>query len=145
VVLREGEIVELTRILFLIMIIPIALAGLALGGGLQAGQALIVTKDDNGKEIAVSEGAVFEVRLQQHGGTGYLWQIVALDEEHLKVLESTETPLEKGPIAGGPLLKTWKIEALKAGQTDLKILLYRPWEGPEKAPERFQIKVQIGQ
>jgi predicted secreted protein len=113
------------------------------GGGPQAGQTMIVTADDNGKEITVDKGTVFEVRLQQHSGTGYLWQIAGLDENHLKVLQSAETPLSQAPIVGGPLLITWKIEALKAGETDLNMLLYRSWEGPGKAAERFQVRVHI--
>jgi len=135
---------ELPRILPLVlMIMLIPLAGLASGAGPQADQTMIVTRDYNGKEITVARGSIFEVRLQQHGGTGYLWQIVDLDENHLKVLQSTETPLSQRPILGGPLLRTWQIEAVKAGQTNLKILLYRSWEGPEKAAERFHVTIQI--
>ena len=77
----------------------------------------VITKQDNGKEIAVPEGEVFEVRLEHAGGTGYLWQIVEPDETHLKVLESTEIPLKEGRIVGGPLLKTWKIKAMKVGHS----------------------------
>ena len=98
----------------------------------------MITKEDNGKEIAVPEGEIFEVRLEHAGGTGYLWQIVEPDETHLRVLESTEIPLKEGRIVGGPLLKTWKIKAVKAGHTDLKILLYRPWEGTGKAADSLR-------
>jgi predicted secreted protein len=111
-------------------------------GSTEARGAAIITKEDNGKEVTIPQGDIFEVRLQQHGGTGYLWQIVDPDETHLKVLESTETPLKEG-IMGGPLLKSWKIKAVKAGQTNLKILLYRPWEGTGKAAESFAVKIQI--
>jgi predicted secreted protein len=72
-----------------------------------------------------------------------MWQIVELDQTRLRVLESTEIPLKQGRSAGGPLLKTWKIKAVKVGQTDLEILLYRPWEGPEKAVDSLQVKIQI--
>jgi predicted secreted protein len=106
-------------------------------------KAVVITKNDDGKEISVPEGAIVEVRLEQHGGTGYLWQIVGLDQTHLKVLNSTETPLRGGRIVGGPLLKTWQIQAVKPGQTDLKMLLYRPWEGAQKAAESFQVKIVI--
>jgi len=135
---------ELARIflpVLIIMLIP--LAGLASGSGPEAGQVVIVTRDYNGKEITLAEGAIFEVRLQQHSGTGFLWQIVDLDENHLKVLQSSDTPLTHGRVVGGPLLRTWKIQAVKAGQTNLRILLYRSWEGPEKAAESFQVKVRI--
>ena len=104
---------------------------------------MVFTKEDHGKEITILAAAVFEVRLEQAGGTGYLWQIVEPDETHLRVLESTEIPLKEGRIAGGPLLKTWKIKAVKAGHTHLKMLLYRPWEGTQKAADSFEVKIQI--
>jgi predicted secreted protein len=134
---------EISRVFLLIVIMLLSLAGTASPGG-PAIAAVVITKEDNGKTITVPEGATFEVRLQQHGGTGYLWQIVDPDETHLKVLESYKTPLREPPIVGGPLLITWKIRALKAGQTNLRILLYRPWEGVEKAADSFQVRIRIG-
>ena len=133
---------EHSRIFLLIAVVLLSFAAFALAAG-QKPKGLVLTKNDDGKDIVVPEGAIFEVRLEQHGGTGYLWQIVGLDEAHLKVLESTETPVKGGKIVGGPLLRTWEIQAVNAGQTDLKILLYRPWEGPEKAAESFQVKILI--
>jgi predicted secreted protein len=133
---------EHSRILLFITIMLISFAGLALRSS-EARGAAVITKEDNGKEITIPQGDIFEVRLQQHGGTGYLWQIVDPDETHLKVLESTEAPLKQEGIMGGPLLRTWKIKAAKAGQTNLKILLYRPWEGTGKAAESFAVKIQI--
>ncbi len=106
-------------------------------------KTVAIDKEDDGKQIAVSEDAVFEVRLEQPIWMGYLWQIVELDKKHLKVLESPQIPLKQGWIVGGPLLKTWKIKAVKAGKTDLKILLFRPWEGTEKAVGSFHVKIQI--
>jgi predicted secreted protein len=104
---------------------------------------VVITKEDNGKEIVVHEGEIFEVRLQHSGGTGYGWEIVEPDETHLRVLESNEIPLREGPILGGPLLKTWKIKAVKVGRADLKILLYRSWEGPEKAADSLHVEIRI--
>ncbi|SPF42018.1 exported hypothetical protein [Syntrophobacter sp. SbD1] len=134
---------ELPRFFLLMMITLLSFTALASAGSPQA-VAAVITKEDNGKEITVPEGEIFEVRLEQSGGTGFLWQIAGLDQTHLKVLESSQLPLkQRGEIVGGPLMTTWKIKALKAGQTNLKILLYRSWEGPEKAADNFQVKIQI--
>ncbi|MFZ0932447.1 MAG: protease inhibitor I42 family protein [Syntrophobacteraceae bacterium] len=133
---------ELPRIFLLIVFVPLLFARFASAQGPEP-KTKVIDRNDNGKEIAITEGEIFEVRLQQAGGTGYLWQIVDPDETHLKVLESTETPLKEGRIVGGPLLKTWKIKAVKAGHTHLKILLYRPWEGTGKAAESFEVKIRI--
>jgi predicted secreted protein len=138
----EGEIVELPKILLIIVIAILLLSSFASAAGPET-KTTVITKEDNGKEITLSEGAIVEVRLEQSAGTGYLWQIVEVDETHLSVLGSTEVPLKEGHIVGGPLLKTWKFKAVKAGQTYLEILLYRPWEGPEKAADSFRVKIQI--
>ena len=134
---------EHSRIFLLMAIALFSFTAFASAAGPKAKASAVITKDDDGKEIIVPEGAIVEARLEQHGGTGYLWQIVGLDETHLKVLESTETPLKEGKIVGGPLLKTWQIQAVKAGQTELRIVLYRPWEGPEKAAQSFRVKILI--
>ncbi len=133
---------ELSRTFLLIAFVSLLFAGFASAQGPEP-KTEVITQQDNGKEIAVPEGAVFEVHLQQAGGTGYLWQIVEPDETHLKVLDSAETPLKEGRIVGGPLLKTWKIKAVKAGHTHLKMLLYRPWEGTQKTADSFEVKIQI--
>ncbi len=133
---------KLSRILVVIAIIVLSLAGLASTGNSEA-VAVVITKADDGKEITVPEGAILEVRLEQSAGTGYSWEIVDLDEMHLKVLESTDTALKQGLIVGGPLIKTWQIQAVKEGQTELKILLYRHWEGIGKAVDRLQVKIRI--
>lgn len=133
---------ELPRIFLLIVFVLLFFAGFASAEGREP-KTVVVTKEDNGKEITVPEGAVFEVRLEHSAGTGYMWQIVEPDETHLRVLESTEIPLKQGRIVGGPLLTTWKIKAVKVGQTDLKILLYRPWEGTEKAADSLHVKIRI--
>ena len=137
---NQGHIMELSRILVFIVILLLPFPIFASGAGPEP--ETVVTKANNGKEITVSAGAVFELRLQRAGATGYLWEIVDPDETHLKVLSSADTPLKQGLI-GGPSLKTWRIKAVKAGETDLKALLYRPWEGTEKAAEGFRVHIRI--
>ena len=131
---------ELSRIVLVVAILLLPFAGLASVGGTEP--QTVVTKADNGKEITVIAGEVFEVRLERSGGTGYSWEIADPDETHLKVLSSTDTPLKDG-LLGGPMLKKWRIKAVKTGNTELKILLYRSWEGIEKAADRFQVTIRI--
>ena len=132
---------ESSKIL-LIAIAFFSFAGLASAGHAE-NQAIIITGADDGKQITVPEGSTFEVRLEQRGATGYSWEIVHPDQTYVEVLESSNTPLSEAPKAGGPVQKTWRIKALKAGQTELNIYLYRPWEGIEKAAERFHVTIRI--
>lgn len=132
---------ELYRIFIFIAILLLPFAALSSVAG--AEPLTVITQADNGKEVTVSEGEVFEVRLERSGGTGYSWEMADPDGTHLKVLASGDTLLKDGRIVGGPVLTKWQIKAVKAGNTQLKILLYRPWEGPEKAAEKFQVNIHI--
>ena len=55
--------VELGRIILFIAILFLPFAGLASAAGAES--KTVITQTDNGKEITVSEGEVFEVRLEQ--------------------------------------------------------------------------------
>lgn len=107
-------------------------------------EEVVVTKADNGKQITVDKGATIRVQLQQSSGTGYLWQLVNLDETHLKVLgPAAHIALKQGRIGGGPMLRSWDIEAVSRGQTELNALLYRSWEGTKSAVEKVHVRIFI--
>lgn len=129
------------------IVVVIATAALFLGAVASSWAAepvTVITKADNGKEITVPKGATFEVRLEQASGTGYMWEIVKLDESRLKVIESTDTVLSHDrALAGGPLRKTWKIEATGEGTSEIEALLYRVWEGTGKAAESFHATIRV--
>ncbi len=108
----------------------------------QAG-SIVLTKDDSGREITVSRGKSIKVQLGFAAGTGYSWQIVDLDQARLKLLESETKPAEDSRRLGGPMVAKYRLKAVSAGQTELKILLYRTWEGKEKAAETFAVRINI--
>jgi inhibitor of cysteine peptidase len=126
----------------IVVIAIFALSTACIASGAQA-NSLVITKADDGKEITVPKGGLMEVRLKQSGGTGYLWQIVDPDETRMKVLGSADIPLNQDKIVGAPLVRTWKIQAVESGQTELKFLLYRSWEGIGSAVDRFHVKILI--
>ncbi len=59
---NQGHIMELSRILVFIVILLLPFAIFASGAGPEP--ETVVTKANNGKEITVSAGEVFEVRLR---------------------------------------------------------------------------------
>lgn len=128
------KILCLATLIFISNVIP------AIGGG---NDGVLVTKSDNGKEITLPEGKTIEIRMEQPAATGYSWEIVGLDETHLQLLSSDSKPLKKGPLAGGPVQKTWRLKAIRKGQVELKMYNYRSWEGLDKAVEKFNLKITI--
>jgi predicted secreted protein len=131
---------EIGKIVLIIAAVALPLACIAFAG---QPNEILITKADDGKEITVAKGAIIEVKLEQSAGTGYLWEIVDPDTTHLKVLQTANIPLAQGKISGGPLLRTWKIKAVESGQTNLKVFLYRSWEGVDKAADKLQVKILI--
>ncbi len=105
---------ELPRIFLLIVLVLLLFAGLASAQG-PGPKTVVITKEDNGKEIAVPKGAIFEVRLEHAGGTGYLWEIVEPDETHLKVLGSTEIPLKNERIARRAVIEDMENQSAEGG------------------------------
>jgi predicted secreted protein len=132
---------ELFKILLLLIFFVFLSVPSALGAS--GTSTVTVSKADNGKEITVPKGGVIEVQMEFPAGTGYSWEIIDLDKEHLELLDVGSKPLKEGPIAGGPVLKTWRLKAVGTGRTELKMYYYRVWEGLENAAEKFQVRVRI--
>jgi predicted secreted protein len=131
---------EPAKILVMAMVVLAAAAASAFGGG---PDHVVLTKNDDGKQISVPLGSIVEVKLEQAGGTGYLWKTVDLDTAHLEEIGSGTEPLSKPPVVGGPILVTWRFKAVGKGQAELKMLLMRSWEGPEKAARKFQVELLV--
>jgi predicted secreted protein len=106
-------------------------------------QMTILTQKDNGREIAVPLGTVLQVELTGAGGTGYLWEPADLDHEHLQLLKTETVSADKPGITGAPHAQRWQFKTKQRGQTELKFYYFRPWEGKDKALERFVVKIRI--
>jgi len=107
------------------------------------GHGIVIAKKDNGGEITVRNNDIFELQLESHGGTGYIWGFDVLNPEYLEVLKE-ETKSKSGTgMTGGPVTHIWTIRAKKPGTTEISMNYYRPWEGKEKAADRFTVKLRI--
>ena len=102
-----------------------------------------LTRGDNGKEITVKIGDVLQIELERSGGTGYEWYLDQSYKKYFEVVgEDTETRQSRG-LVGTPVVRKWKLRAIERGETDVRLLLYREWEGKDKAVETFKVRVKI--
>jgi len=109
-----------------------------------AAETVTVNKDFNGREIKVRTGATIQVELKMAGAAGYMWEIQNLDKKHFEIISvKIDDKKPDGDLVGAPVLKTWLIRATNAGNSKLKFLHYRPWEGEEKAIDEFVLSVRI--
>lgn len=111
---------------------------------LHSAETVTVNKDFNKREIKVRVGGMIRVNLEEQGTTGYVWKVQNLDEEHFEIVngQTKDTP-EPSEITGAPITKTWLVRAKKAGQSELKLINYRPWEGEKSPADTFVLRVRI--
>ncbi len=89
------------------------------------------------KPMTVRNGDSFTITLRANMSTGYQWQLTALDETMLQLVNSEYIPYSTNRLgADGKQLFTFK--ALKAGETTISFKYAREWE-KDKLPERQQI------
>lgn len=113
-------------------------------GGERNGPAIIVDKQFHQREIKVRKGGLFVVELEQLGSAGYEWAVSELDEASFEIVQvdTLERP-QPGDVTGAPVTRQWRIRAKKEGNPNIRFLHRRPWEGPEEASDRFELKVRI--
>jgi inhibitor of cysteine peptidase len=104
--------------------------------------AITVTKAQSGQTIALQVGDIVQIELPTRGGTGYNWQVNTPGAPYLKLRsQSTRAVGETRP--GSPMMQVWRFQAEAAGETEIHLAYYRPWEGVGKAKDHFRIKIRI--
>ena len=99
---------------------------------------ITIDKTDNGKKIVTKKGDVIQVQLAENQTTGNLWQINLIDDKHLK---STEKEYEmSGEAIGAGGMKTFYLEVIKEGISELHISLSKPWEN--EPVDTFKVTIE---
>ena len=127
-------------ILTISLMIP--LLGLSEGRAMGNEPAVILQKQNNGQEVRLKEGQVFQIQLPGMGGTGYWWYVEPLDARHVELL-SEKTQAQFDGRVGGAVLGLWDFRAKEPGTAEVRMDYYRKWEGVERAAESFRVKVTI--
>lgn len=121
-----------------------AQAEVSRGGGEPSGPVIVVDKQFHNREIKVRKGGLFVVQLEQLGSAGYEWAVSELDETSFEIVQvdTLEKP-QPGDVTGAPVARQWRIRVKKEGSPTIRFLHRRPWEDPEEASDRFELKVRI--
>lgn len=113
-------------------------------GGEQSGPVIVVDKQFHQREIKVRKGGLFVVELEQLGSAGYEWAVSELDEASFEIVQvDTLDEPQPGDVTGAPVTRQWRVRVKKEGNPTIRFLHRRPWEGPEEASDRFELKVRI--
>ena len=105
--------------------------------------AVKLDMDDDGREVDLEVGQSLVITLETYATAGYTWEVAELNEQVLYLVKKESKPVSKA--IGAPTMETFRFEAVKAGQTALKLVYHRPWEKnvDVEPPETFSVQVVI--
>ena len=106
-----------------------------------APSTVIVTDQDNGKDIDLPAGDTLVIRLKSNPSTGYSWAIKD-DAAPLRLVKSsTRKNSQASHVAGAPVIQEFRLTAISAGMAPLTLEYRRPWEHGMAPAKTFQVKV----
>jgi predicted secreted protein len=96
----------------------------------------------NGREIHLTRGATFEVRLQERPTTGFRWRLMS-DGTPTCVLvgDAFEAPASRTP--GSPGQHSWRFRAEHAGPAIIELASLRPWDQDAPPARVFRLTVTV--
>jgi inhibitor of cysteine peptidase len=99
---------------------------------------------DISREITVSAGDSFKIKLESNVTTGFSWPEQAQISD-AAVLEQTDHEYIEpdSELMGAPGEEVWTFEALKKGTATISMDYSQPWEGGDKAEWTFEVTVTV--
>ena len=128
--------------MFTMAIMLSLLAALATAAGCRPSEVKLGV-EDSGREIELRKGQLLVITLEANPTTGYTWEVAEpLDEQILRPVGEVEFKPESD-LVGAPGVQVLRFEAVKAGQTALKLVYHRPWEEGVEPLETFSLQVVV--
>lgn len=108
---------------------------------------MIVSESDDGRSLSLRRGQSLQVVLAETAGTGYVWEVERLDRRLLQAQGQTRGPEPGRPapagLVGGPLQVSFLFRAVAAGEGELLLRHWRPWEGPASVDRRLRLRLRV--
>lgn len=110
--------------------------------GSNPGTMLTLTGADNGKSLALQVGGLFTISLEENPTTGFAWAIDSNSDDLVEQQASVYVPeAVQGVGGGGQRVLTFKAQRPGTGQ--LKLKLWREWEGDNSIAKRFTVTLRV--
>jgi inhibitor of cysteine peptidase len=123
-------------------VIAVLLAVLVLVAGCGTSKEVKLDANDNGRQVELKKGQTLVLALESNPTTGYTWETVEPEEPVLAQKGEVEFKSESDLLGAGGV-QTLRFEAVRAGQTDLKLVYHRPWEESVEPLETFSVQVTV--
>ena len=106
-----------------------------------APSVVIITDQDNGKDIDLPAGDTLVIRLKSNPSTGYRWAIKGDPSPLRLVKSSTKKTGQTGHAVGVPVTQEFRLKVASAGMASLTLEYSRPWEYTAAPAKTLAVKV----
>lgn len=103
---------------------------------------MTLTQVDNGRTIDIRVGDRLDVNLRENPTTGFQWVIDQNNDEVLRVEGAEYISPTTSPI-GGAGQRTFTFIGQQSGTAELRLKLWREWQGESSVVERFTVTIQV--
>jgi predicted secreted protein len=93
-----------------------------------------------GQRAELKPGQPFEIVLPETPGAGYRWQMTANGEP---VVHLSTEDFQPAPGVGGQGSRTWRFQAVAAGESEIALVLRRSWEAAAAPAQSFTLRLIV--
>ncbi len=135
---RFGELAMSIGVLVAVLAV-VVMAGIS---GCSAQSVLALEAEDHGREVTLQKGQTLTIKLEANPTTGYAWEFVESEGAILRLAGEAEFEADSD-LLGAPGTQTLRLEAVEAGQMELRLVYQRPWETDVEPLETFTVQVTV--
>ena len=101
---------------------------------------------NNNSDISVEIEGTFGISLESNPTTGYEWDVKECDYSVLELVNTDYVTAknQSPPVVGAGGLQKWTFRGLKDGETTLKLVYLRSWEGEDSAVNEYLLHITVG-
>lgn len=106
---------------------------------------LVITQAMHKARISVHPDEEFTIELRVDSDNGLQWYLDGYDDKRLTYCgQVVQVPVDQRPsFFGGRHAVRFKLRARTKGESQVRFLYYRPWEGPELAEKEFEVAIVV--
>lgn len=101
---------------------------------------LVLTQADAGRQVLLVGSQTLVLKLEAQPATGFVWELVALDEALVRPLGPAV--FRAGPELGAPSIQTLRFQAIAPGETTMHLSYGRSWECSSDRLAHFTLVVR---
>jgi len=129
----------LFRLILLLMVSSLSACGTSAAPEKSARQ---ITQADDGRQIELQAGDTLEITLPVNPTTGFKWEVSDIDSTILRLAGEPTFEQSSNAVGSGGQV-TLRFEAVRPGQTELKLILHRPFEKDAPPIQTFEVTVIV--